>query len=114
VVTRDQHLLVRVARNQRRTEYRAAVIVSRKVHKSAVRRNRIRRRLYEIIRLQSPHITEPYDIVLTVFSDQLADMPAEKLTELVVGLLRKAAVVKAVPTPAVPDTHAIVTIKEDS
>ena len=37
-------------RGPQRQPYRVAVVVSRKVHKSAVVRNRIRRRLYEIVR----------------------------------------------------------------
>lgn len=55
--------------NNRRSSYRAAVVVSRKVHKSAVARNRIRRRLYETIRSFESDIAGPYDIVVTVFHD---------------------------------------------
>ncbi len=40
--------------NPKRSEYRMAVVVSRKVNKSAVARNRIRRRLYEIVRSLEP------------------------------------------------------------
>jgi ribonuclease P protein component len=38
---------VKSLQNPRRKSYRLAVVVSRKVNKSAVARNRIRRRLYE-------------------------------------------------------------------
>ncbi len=71
--------------------YRAAVVVSRKVHKSAVTRNRIRRRLYEIIRLADPQLTGNRDLVLTVFSDRVAEMEAAELRALVEDLLNKAA-----------------------
>src|SRR6266700_364600 len=87
---RDHHMSLRFVRNTRRSTHRVAEIVSRKVHKSAVLRNRIRRRLYEIVRLHEAAITEPYDIVITVFSDQLAEMPAEKMSRIVVGLCRKS------------------------
>lgn len=113
VVTRDHHVSLRSARNNRRSAYRAAVIVSRKVNKSAVQRNRIRRRIYEVIRMYGTSIAEPYDIVFTVFSDQLADMPTEKLQQLVGRLLAKARIIKAVPSVPQTAQHAIVTRKED-
>ena len=60
---------VKAVPNAQRQAYRAAVVVSRKVNKSAVVRNRIRRQLYENVRQLSPQFTKPYDIVLTVFHD---------------------------------------------
>ena len=90
---RDYHLSVRYIKNSRRSAYRAAVIVSRKVNKSAVVRNRIRRRLYEIIRSLDAKITEPYDVVLTVFSDQVAELPAEKLERIMLQLCTKAGII---------------------
>jgi ribonuclease P protein component len=68
--------------------YRVAVVVSRKVSKSAVVRNRIRRRLYEALRLREEQIAGK-DIVLTVFSDQLAAMETAKLERTVDELLKK-------------------------
>lgn len=70
--------------------YRAAVVVSRKVNKSAVARNRIRRRIYEIIRCAEPRLTDRKDMVLTVFSDRVADIEAEELRGAVKNLLSKA------------------------
>lgn len=70
--------------------YRAAVVVSKKVHKSAVTRNRIRRRVYEIIRQADSQLTDRKDLVLTVFSEQVADIEAPKLRAMVEGLLAKA------------------------
>ncbi len=69
--------------------YRVAVVVSRKVNKSAVVRNRIRRRIYEQVRLAGETIKPGTDLVFTVYSDQLAEMEAPKLAELVQGLLAK-------------------------
>ena len=83
---------VRYIRNHRRQTYRLAVVVSRKVHKSAVVRNRIRRRIYEIVRVHEVRITAPYDIVLTVFTDQLATMPAPELAKAVLFQLEKAGI----------------------
>lgn len=87
---RNQHMALRFVVNKRRGIYRLAVVVSKKVHKSAVKRNRVRRRLYEIVRLQSDNIKAPYDMVFTVFSDQIVDLPSEKLQEMVVGLLNQS------------------------
>lgn len=73
----------------RRHGYRAAVVVSKKVHKSAVARNRVRRRIYEIIR-QSKDLAENKDLVLTIFSEKAVDMEASRLQADVKSLLAKA------------------------
>lgn len=80
--------------NARRTTYRLAVVVSKKVNKSAVTRNRIRRRLYEAVRRHEARIQAPYDMVLTVFSEQLASLPAEELEQLVIDQLKKANIIR--------------------
>lgn len=84
---------IKFVANERRTTYRLAVVVSKKVHKSAVRRNRIRRRLYEVFRQYEPEITKPYDIVLTVFHEQIADLPAKELQMLVRAQLRQTGII---------------------
>ncbi|HVS58464.1 MAG TPA: ribonuclease P protein component [Candidatus Saccharimonadales bacterium] len=77
-----------------RHSYRAAVVVSRKVHKSAVVRNRIRRRVYECIRLAAGEFVAPYDVVFTVFSERVADMPHTELVTMVRKALQKAGILK--------------------
>jgi ribonuclease P protein component len=69
---------------------RVAVVVSKKVNKSAVVRNRIRRRIYEIIRTSLADLPKGTDLVFTVYGEQLADMPTEKLSATVKDLLKKA------------------------
>jgi ribonuclease P protein component len=96
---RNQQLAIKYVRNGRQASYRAAVVVGRKVQKSAVVRNLIRRRLYEIIRTHQAGIVEPYDLVLTVFSEQVAELPAAKLSGQVVGLLNEAGILKTRPEP---------------
>ena len=98
--------------NRRRTTYRMAVVVSRKVHKSAVVRNRIRRRMYEIVRTEASRIHEAYDLVFIVYSDQLATLPATQLRDAVVEKLEKAGVLSD-PASAKSATHAIVDSKEN-
>ena len=92
-VVRNPNLSVRVSVNDRRQTYRCAVVVAKKVSKSAVVRNRIRRRLYELVRQESGDISKPYDIVITVFTPQLAQMPATELQKSLYQLLAQAGVI---------------------
>ena len=64
-------------------DFRLAVVVSKKVSKSAVKRNRIRRRLFEQFRIIRAEHGQPikYDIIITVFMEDLADSPASELTD---------------------------------
>lgn len=75
----------------RRKDYRLAVVVSRKVSKSAVVRNRIRRRIYEIIRLYGKTLEEPlrYDLVISVFDERAAKAPAGDLAGTLQHMLQK-------------------------
>jgi ribonuclease P protein component len=66
--------------------------VSKKVNKSAVIRNRIRRRMYEAVRTVAPRIQGAYDIVFIVYSDQLAEMPIASVRQAVTEKLEKAGV----------------------
>lgn len=92
-IVRGQGLSVKYSHNPKRTSYRAAVVVSKKVHKSAVIRNRIRRRVYEVIRCNlSPE--SPYDLACMVYDATLADLSADELARRVVGLLGKAKLTK--------------------
>lgn len=85
--------------NQRRTSYRCAVVVAKKVSKSAVVRNRIRRRVYEIVRSHETQFNHPYDIVISVFHEQVADMPAAELAKTLGGLLRQAGLLSDIIEP---------------
>lgn len=85
---------LKFAENPRRNSYRLAVVVSKKVNKLAVTRNRIRRRLFEAFRLEEDQFRAPYDMVVTVFHDQVADMPSEELRRMVRAQLHQAGMVK--------------------
>lgn len=78
--------------NPRRKAYRLAVVVSRKVHKSAVARNRIRRRLYEIVRQLEEDIVQPYDIVITVFHGTVLEEPHSSLAKQLQKQLKQAGI----------------------
>lgn len=89
---RGPELTLKYAYNNRNESYRVAVVVSRKVSKLAVVRNRIRRRIYEIVRAQGENITQPYDLIFTVYDEAAAKKPAKQLQQSVVGCLDRAGV----------------------
>jgi len=92
---RVEDMSLRYHINSKRTTYRAAVVVGRKVHKSAVVRNRIRRRVFEQLRLQLQTLDQAYDIVVTVHTDKVATMPATELAEHISQLLRQASIINS-------------------
>lgn len=69
---------------------RFAVVVSKKVLKSAVGRNRIRRRLYEAIRHELPEFSAPMDCIFVVFNKSIATMPFSELRRTVYELLSRS------------------------
>ncbi len=90
---RTPQLAVRYNLNSRRRSYRLAVVVAKKVSKSAVVRNRIRRRIYEIVRHEAGAITKPFDIVITVFHVQVMAEEAASLQKTIHDLLDQAGII---------------------
>ena len=91
---RGQFFALKYRVNPKRKTYRAAIVVSKKVHKSAVVRNRIRRRLYELVRTNTNPESTPTDMVFIVYSENVATMPAPELKEQVISQLQKAGVAR--------------------
>ena len=91
---RSRLITLKYSHNPRRTRPRVAVVVSKKVLKSAVGRNRIRRRIYEVVRLELPAIEPKHDIVLLVFSSEVLTLPPHELTEAIRQLLQNAGLYK--------------------
>ena len=75
--------------NSVRTQ-KIVVKVSKKVLKSAVGRNRIRRRVYEIIRNELPKIDGTFDVVVLVFHKSVKDIPHEELKETLINTFKEA------------------------
>ncbi len=71
---------------------RFGVVVSKKVLKSAVGRNRIRRRIYEAIRLEIPDYKYKMDCVFVVYSQALLTMPFSDLRRAIHDLLARSLV----------------------
>lgn len=88
-VVRGGLMSLHIQRDTHTTVSRVAVVVSRKVDKSAVVRNRIRRRVYEQIRPYLLSIKQPAGLVFTVYRAEAATVPAEELTREVEGLFRR-------------------------
>ena len=107
---RGPELALRFAYNNRCKSYRVAVVVSRKVSKSAVVRNRIRRRVYEIVRSKGDSITEPYDLIFTIYDESAAQKPHAQLKQSVLGCLERAEVFQK--TPRDREDHAMIEQKE--
>ena len=74
---------IKIIANPRRQVSRAAVIVSKKILKGAVKRNRVRRQVYEYISKLLPQLKGVYDIAIIVSSGELFTTPhAEIYTQL--------------------------------
>ncbi|MDO4979133.1 MAG: ribonuclease P protein component [Candidatus Saccharibacteria bacterium] len=66
---------------------RFAVVISKKVIKSAVGRNRVRRRVYEAIRAELPEYKAKKDCIFVIYSKDVKDMPFPELQNIIHNLL---------------------------
>lgn len=69
---------------------KVAVVVSKKVNKSAVSRNRIRRRIFEIVRTNNNYANSQMSIVFTIYLADAEKMSHEELKKLTEDLLKNA------------------------
>ena len=88
---RSRHLTIKRVSNARRKTPRFAVVVSKKVHKSAVGRNRIRRRIYECIREELPQLMNVGDVAVIVTSGEVLSMSTSELQLTMKKLLNEVA-----------------------
>ncbi len=91
---RSQLFTVKYTQNSRRKNPRFSIVVSKKVIKSAVGRNRIRRRLYEYVRLNMDRLNDVYDIVIICTSAELRTLPFSHISEQLNQLFDKASLYK--------------------
>jgi len=92
--TRTQTITLKSTSNDRRKYSRFSIVVSKKVIKSAVGRNRIRRRLYEYIRTHLDRIDGIHDIVLICTSSELRTLPYDEISSQLDQLFVKAGLFK--------------------
>ena len=78
---RSRLFTIKVVPNPHRKQTRIAVVVSKKVFKKAVQRNRVRRQIYEYARLRLLKNQDIYDIAIIVLSGELLSTPYSEITE---------------------------------
>ena len=71
---------------------RFGVVVSKKVEKTAVKRNRIRRRVYEAIRAELPDYNLKRDHIFVVYSKEVITMDFKELRALIHSLLEQSMI----------------------
>lgn len=71
---------------------RIAVVVSKKIAKSAVKRNRMRRRIYEALRKNFDYIPKGYDYIFVVFSNDVLKMSFKELEKRLGELVSEAKI----------------------
>jgi len=91
-VVRSHSIILRFIANPHRKQSRVAVVVSKKILKSAVRRNRIRRRVYEYVRIKLPRLTETYDIAIIVASSELLNTEHQDMVQQLDQLFDQAGI----------------------
>ncbi len=85
-------LSLRVAPNPRRTHSRVAVVISKKVIKASPKRNRVRRRVYEVLRTHWDHIKGSHDVIITVYDPTVWDMEYAPLEAEIIEALKRAGI----------------------
>jgi ribonuclease P protein component len=78
---RFKSVSIRAAHNPRRTVSRVAVVISKKVIKSSPKRNQVRRRIYEVLRIHWDEIAPGQDILISVYDPNFLDIPHDQLTQ---------------------------------
>ncbi len=91
---RSQPFTIKYVTNSHRKHPRFSVVISKKVIKSAVGRNRVRRRLYEYLRINTPRLSDVYDIVVICTSAELRTLPYAQISEQLDQLFDKASLYK--------------------
>ncbi|PLS81060.1 ribonuclease P protein component [Candidatus Saccharibacteria bacterium] len=91
---RQRAVTLRYRKNPSRVHSRVTIVVAKKVFKAATKRNRIRRRIYEIVRRHWNDLEQPYDIAIIVFDGATMVIPHEELEAVVLQLLNEAGLVK--------------------
>lgn len=87
---RSSLAVIKYIKNPHRKSSRFSVVVSKKVLKLAVRRNRARRRVYEIVRHELPNLKSNYDLAIIIVSPEIISLPHNDLKTSIKQLLSQA------------------------
>jgi ribonuclease P protein component len=90
---RSHAVTIKYVSNPHRSESRIAVVISKKTLKSAVRRNRIRRRVYEYVRIKLPALKSVYDIAIIVTSSDFINLSHQEISDQIDQLFEQAGII---------------------
>lgn len=79
--TRSRLVNIKSTKNNRRLNSRIAVVIGKKIAKSAVKRNLARRRVYEYIRPKINEFDTIRDVVIVITSVELLSLKSADLTK---------------------------------
>ena len=102
---RNRAVMIKYCENKHRRHSRVAVVVGKKVIKSAVKRNRIRRRIFEVLRTHWDQIKPHHDISVMVFTAEFLTMSAEEVEETLISALTQAHLYTDTPSSDILDTN---------
>ena len=94
-VSRSRLFIVRATKNDRRQHPRCSVVVSKKVLKSAVGRNRIRRRTYHLLHEKLAHFSAPWDVVVTICSAEVATLDHATISDHLTSQLKELGITQS-------------------
>lgn len=97
-IVRGKVLSIKFVDNTRRHYSRVAIIVSKKVLKHAVDRNRARRRLYEIMRQRLLQFNRVIDVAVMIYQPRVLDMSYDELCLEVDKCLNKLGLIDSQDT----------------
>jgi ribonuclease P protein component len=89
-VVRNRYFSVKYSFAPHRNTPRISVVVSKKIAKSAVTRNRIRRRMYESIRLRIKQLPPQLELVVIITSGEVAVLATSELESVIEQALQSA------------------------
>jgi len=89
---RSDMISIRYIKNSNRKESRIAVVVGKKILKSAVGRNRIRRRVYGYAHTLLVNFQDSYDLIFIIHSKELKDIGHKDLAQQIDKLLNQAKI----------------------
>ncbi len=92
---RNQFFTLRFTHQPNRTTPRIAIVVSRKTAKRAVARNHIRRRMYELFRLELPKLAPTSNIACIIHLAEIDTLSHADLEKLLQSSLRQANLYKS-------------------
>lgn len=78
-IVRGKFFNLKFTSNKKRTESRLAIVVSKKIFKSAVKRNLLRRRLYAVIGPRIPNFKQIVDVVVIITAKELINLKHKDL-----------------------------------